>query len=75
VKSQLASDTADAQVHVVILGSGEEAYARLTKFANTAKLTGASLTAIGAFEKRRSAGSILPPKITGRSKSPSSARC
>jgi len=30
MKSQLVSDTADAQVHVVILDSGEEALAALT---------------------------------------------
>jgi predicted DNA-binding protein with PD1-like motif len=51
MKSQLVSDTADAQVHVVILDSGEEAFAALTKFANDKKLAAASLTAIGAFEK------------------------
>ena len=51
MKSQLVSDTADAQVHVVILDSGEEAFAALTKFANDKKLTAASLSAIGAFEK------------------------
>ena len=51
MKSQLVSDTADAQVHVVILDSGEEAFSVLTKFANDAKLSTASLTAIGAFEK------------------------
>ena len=34
MKSQLVSDTADAQVHVVILDAGEEAFAALTKFAN-----------------------------------------
>jgi uncharacterized protein len=51
MKSQLLSDTADAQVHVVILDSGEEAFAALTKFANDKKLAAASLTAIGAFEK------------------------
>ena len=51
MKSQLVSETADAQVHVVILDSGEEAFAALTRFANGAKLTAASLTAIGAFEK------------------------
>jgi predicted DNA-binding protein with PD1-like motif len=50
-KSQLVSDTADAQVHVVILDSGEESFSVLTKFANDAKLSAASLTAIGAFEK------------------------
>ena len=51
MKSQLLSDTADAQVHVVILDGGEEAFAALTKFANEAGLSAASLTAIGAFEK------------------------
>src|SRR6266403_1743205 len=51
MKSQLVSGTADAQVHVVILDSGEEAFSALTKFVNDAKLTAASLTAIGAFEK------------------------
>ena len=51
MKSQLVSDTADAQVHVVILDAGEEAFAALTKFANDKKLAAASLTAIGAFEK------------------------
>jgi uncharacterized protein len=51
MKSQLVSDTADAQVHVVILDTGEEAFAALTKFANDKKLAAASLTAIGAFEK------------------------
>jgi predicted DNA-binding protein with PD1-like motif len=51
MKNQLVSDTADAQVHVVILDSGEEAFSALTKFANQAKLSAASLTAIGAFEK------------------------
>ena len=40
-----------ARVHVVILDSGEEAFAALTKFANAEKLAAASLTAIGAFER------------------------
>ncbi len=52
MKSQLVSDTADAQLHVVILDSGEEAFAALTKFANDKKLAVASLTAIA---RRRAA--------------------
>jgi predicted DNA-binding protein with PD1-like motif len=36
---------------VVVLDSGEEAFATLTKFVNEAGITAASLTAIGAFEK------------------------
>jgi predicted DNA-binding protein with PD1-like motif len=51
MKSKLVSDKPEAQVHVVILDSGEEAFAALTKFANEAKISAASLTAIGAFEK------------------------
>jgi uncharacterized protein len=48
--TQIASD-AGSETRVVILDSGEEAFATLTKFANDAGLTAASLTAIGAFEK------------------------
>ena len=51
MKRKLVSDKPEAQVHVVILDSGEEALAALTKFANEAKISAASLTAIGAFEK------------------------
>jgi uncharacterized protein len=51
MKSKLVSDEAGAQVYVVILDSGEEAFAALTRFANDAKLSAASLTAIGAFER------------------------
>jgi predicted DNA-binding protein with PD1-like motif len=40
-----------ANVHVVILDAGDEAFAALTRFANAEKLSAASLTAIGAFEK------------------------
>ena len=48
--AKLAGDAA-FETRVVILDSGEEAFAALTKFANDAKLTAASLTAIGAFER------------------------
>jgi predicted DNA-binding protein with PD1-like motif len=47
---KMAGD-AGAETRVVILESGEEAFAALTKFANDAGMTAASLTAIGAFEK------------------------
>jgi uncharacterized protein len=50
MKSRLVSGHTDS-VHVVILDSGEEAFAALTKFANDKKLSAASLTAIGAFER------------------------
>jgi predicted DNA-binding protein with PD1-like motif len=40
-----------AQVHVVILDTGEEAFAALTEFALESEIPAASLTAIGAFER------------------------
>jgi predicted DNA-binding protein with PD1-like motif len=51
MKSKLVSDEPGSQVHVVILESGEEAFAALTRFANEARVSVASLTAIGAFER------------------------
>jgi predicted DNA-binding protein with PD1-like motif len=48
--AKIAGDGGD-ETRVLILDSGEEAFAALTKFANDAQLTAASLTAIGAFEK------------------------
>ena len=50
MKSTTIADDAGVQTRVVILDSGEEAFATLTKFANDAGITAASLTAIGAFE-------------------------
>lgn len=51
MKNQLVSDDPGGRIHVVILESGEEAFAALTRFANEARMTAASVTAIGAFEK------------------------
>jgi uncharacterized protein len=51
MKSKTLSDRPGAQLHVVILDAGEEAFATLTKFANDANISAASLTAIGAFER------------------------
>jgi hypothetical protein len=51
MKSKLVSEQPGAQVHVVILDSDEEAFAALTRFADETKISAASLTAIGAFEK------------------------
>ena len=51
MKSKLVSDGPGAQIYVIILDSGEEAFAALARFANDAKLPAASLTAIGAFER------------------------
>lgn len=50
MKSAKLSGEAGSETRVAILDSGEEAFATLTKFANDAGITAASLTAIGAFE-------------------------
>ena len=50
MKSTKIASEAGAETRVVILESGEEAFEALTKFANDAGVTAASLTAIGAFE-------------------------
>jgi predicted DNA-binding protein with PD1-like motif len=47
--AKIAGD-AGAGTRVVILETGEEAFSALTKAANDAGITAASLTAIGAFE-------------------------
>ena len=51
MKSKLVSDEPTPKIHVAVLESGEEAFATLTRFANEAGISAASLTAIGAFEK------------------------
>jgi predicted DNA-binding protein with PD1-like motif len=51
MKSTKVAGDAGFETRVVVLNSGEEAFAALTKFANDAQLTAASLTAIGAFER------------------------
>jgi uncharacterized protein len=51
MKSKQVTYEPGAQVHVVILETGEEALAALVQFANDTKILAASLTAIGAFEK------------------------
>ena len=51
MKSKLVTAKEEAQVHVVVLDSGEEAFATLGRFAAEAGITAASLTAIGAFER------------------------
>ena len=50
MKSTKIAGDSGAETRVVILESGEEAFSALTKFANEAGITAASLTAIGAFE-------------------------
>jgi uncharacterized protein len=51
MKSQKIAGDAGSETRVVVLDSGEEAFAALTKSANETGITAASLTAIGAFER------------------------
>lgn len=51
MKSKLVAAEEEAKVHVVVLDSGEEAFATLTRFVGEAGISAASLTAIGAFER------------------------
>lgn len=50
MKSAKIAADAGSEARIVVLDSGEEAFAALTDFANQAGITAASLTAIGAFE-------------------------
>jgi uncharacterized protein len=50
MKSTVVSAAAGSRTTVVVLDSGEEAFAMLTRFADATGISGASLTAIGAFE-------------------------
>ncbi|WP_223976065.1 PPC domain-containing DNA-binding protein, partial [Bradyrhizobium sp. RD5-C2] len=51
MKSQKIADDAGSETRVVVLDSGEEAFAALSRFANETGITAATLTAIGAFQK------------------------
>ncbi|RUU13059.1 DUF296 domain-containing protein [Mesorhizobium sp. USDA-HM6] len=51
MKSKLVAESSGQRTFVVVLDPGEEAIAALTAFAGQKDITGASLTAIGAFEK------------------------
>ena len=51
MKSKCIDAGEQTQVHVVILETGEEAFAVLTRFVNETQISAASLTAIGAFER------------------------
>ena len=51
MKSTEIANDAGVETRIVILETGEEAFAILTKFANEAGITAASLTAIGAFAR------------------------
>jgi predicted DNA-binding protein with PD1-like motif len=49
MKSRLVWEQAGERTFVVVLDYGDEAFSTITEFANKHRLSGASLTAIGAF--------------------------
>ncbi|MER8631035.1 DNA-binding protein [Mesorhizobium opportunistum] len=51
MKSRLVNEISGQRTFVIVLDPGEEAFAALTDFAADRKVNGASLTAIGAFER------------------------
>jgi predicted DNA-binding protein with PD1-like motif len=51
MKSKLVWENAGERTFVLILDPGEEAFAAISDFAAKSKLAGASLTALGAFER------------------------
>jgi predicted DNA-binding protein with PD1-like motif len=51
MKSRLVNEVGGLRTFVIVLDPGEEAFAELTGFAVDQKVEGASLTAIGAFER------------------------
>lgn len=51
MKSKLVAQMEGQRTFVVILDPGEEAFATLAAFAEQEQMTGASLTALGAFER------------------------
>lgn len=51
MKSKMVGKSADSRAFVLILDAGEEAFGGITDFAKRENLLGASLTALGAFER------------------------
>lgn len=51
MKSRLVSENAGTRSFVAVLDAGEEAFAAITALATRENLSGASLTALGAFER------------------------
>jgi predicted DNA-binding protein with PD1-like motif len=51
MKSRLVWESAGERTFVVVLDAGDEAFSTITDFANRNRLGGASLTALGAFER------------------------
>ncbi len=53
MKSKLVAHEAGQRTFILVLDPGEEAFASITAFAGQERLDGASLTALGAFERAK----------------------
>lgn len=53
MRSQLVAQADGIRTFVLILDAGDEAFSTITAFAHREQVTGASLTALGAFERAR----------------------
>ncbi|MGH7045409.1 MAG: PPC domain-containing DNA-binding protein [Stellaceae bacterium] len=51
MKSKLVAESAGVRTYVLVLDPPDEAFSTITRFAESERLTGASLTALGAFAK------------------------
>jgi predicted DNA-binding protein with PD1-like motif len=51
MKSKLVWENAGERTFILVLDAGDEAFAKITAFAAGAQVAGASLTALGAFER------------------------
>ena len=51
MRSKLLEDEAGLRVHILVLETGDEAVAAITRFAETEGVTAASFTALGGFER------------------------
>jgi predicted DNA-binding protein with PD1-like motif len=53
MQHKLVSSEANKRTFILVLAPGEEAFATITAFAERERISGASLTALGAFERAK----------------------
>jgi uncharacterized protein len=67
VKFKCVAQDASQRTFVLILDAGEEAFGEICCFAERERIDGAALTALGAFERAKLAGSFDPQQKKYRS--------
>ena len=53
MQHKLVSSEADIRTFILVLAPGEESFSTITAFAERERISGASLTALGAFERAK----------------------